>query len=215
MCIPIFPAVHHPTGRVPFRPEPAFPFNNCYHWGGYDLWLDLNIKNGEFTREKGEFVHLSNREAVTMMTVLGNDTAHIVNTIAKRQREAAGEGEPQPGISSTSAPLCPSEALNDDMSPTSVITPEAFSADDGSSFYSERSMSLYGSDWSEDEEDDLDYFSLEDERACQPVVQIWLDLAAHVSAGEIPSPVAFVQQYEEVSRCASISLSNCGPSMGH
>ena len=201
MCIPIFPAVHHPDGRTPFRPEPAFPFNNCYHWSWEDLWLDLNIKNGQFTCEQGEFVHLSDREVVTMMAVLGGDRADMMNTIALREREALEEH--QPGISSTSAPLGISDALNDATPSTPTVTIEAFCADDRLPFYSEHSISLYGSDWSEDEVDDLDYFSLEDERACQPVVQIWLDLAAQLKEDEIPNPLDFVEQHKPVTTHAS------------
>ena len=89
MCIPIFPAVHHPTGRAPFHIEPNFPFNTCYHWSGDDLWLDLYIKNGEFTREKGEFVQLSDSDIVTMMAVLGSDTADMMNNMAQRKQEVA------------------------------------------------------------------------------------------------------------------------------
>ena len=206
MCIPIFPAVHHPTGRAPFRPEPSFPFNDCYHWSGIDLWIDLSIKNGEFTREKGEFVHLSDREVVTMMTILGGDRAEMMNTIAWREREAAGES--QQVISSTSVLSGPSEALDENMPLASVVVPEGFSADEVSLFYSERSISLYGSDWNEDEEDDLDYFSLEDERACQPVVQIWLDLAAQLKEDEIPNPLDFVEQHKALYAYAFLSYSS-------
>ncbi|KAH9851157.1 hypothetical protein C2E23DRAFT_698868, partial [Lenzites betulinus] len=42
MSIPIFPNENHPSGREPVRPEPAFPFKNCYFW--YDVGLDVRIR---------------------------------------------------------------------------------------------------------------------------------------------------------------------------
>ncbi|RDX46964.1 hypothetical protein OH76DRAFT_1321749, partial [Lentinus brumalis] len=37
MCIPIFPNASHPEGREPVRPQPVFPFDNCYIWSGLNM----------------------------------------------------------------------------------------------------------------------------------------------------------------------------------
>lgn len=46
MCIPISPNTQHPfADREALKSNPPFPYHNCYHWLGPDMWLDLRICN--------------------------------------------------------------------------------------------------------------------------------------------------------------------------
>ena len=59
----------------------------------------------------------------------------------------------------------------------------------------------------------VDLYGAADEvdRKCYiPVVNLWLDLAAHVSEKDIPSPVEFLRQYEAVTRCVRRDSSRVG-----
>ena len=123
------------------------------------------------------------------MDLCGDDTAEMENNVARRARELAGEGEYQPEV------VPQGEVFVNDVLAAAVVIPEAFPVDDSSSF-SYRSMSSGSSYWSDDEHDDR--FTEDDERACQPVVEVWLDLAGQLKEGEIPSPLEFAEQYKEL-----------------
>ncbi|KAI0327909.1 hypothetical protein GY45DRAFT_1072970 [Cubamyces sp. BRFM 1775] len=45
MCIPIHPNKFHPTGRPSLVPEPAFPFDHCYHWIGFAIYIRVRIRS--------------------------------------------------------------------------------------------------------------------------------------------------------------------------
>ena len=53
--------------------------------------------------------------------------------------------------------------------------------------------------WSDDEDIEIDPFALDDKRACAPVVQIWLDLAAQLQEDEIPNPMEFLRHYQALA----------------
>ena len=199
MCIPIFPAVDHPTGRAPFHPEPAFPFSNCYHWSGPDMWVNLKIKTGAFPREKGKFIWLPNGDAVTMQDVCGDDSAEMENNVARRQQDLAEGGfSPQEQTVPAAHVGLGTGPCND--VPSSVVVPDAPTTDDSSSTFSCRTGSIAGgNNWSDDGDAETDNLTQEDETACQPVVQIWLDIAGELKDGDIPDPMQFAQQYKALS----------------
>ena len=194
MCIPIFPAVHHPTGRPPFRPQPDFPFSNCYHWSGPEMNLDLHIKNGEFPREKGEYTWLPDRDAVILQDLCGDDTCEMYTNIACREHKLAGGGAPSVH---SEAPFDSGNVFDTDAQLVLEVS-QAPPFDNSSSFSSGRSRSMDRSYWSDDEEVEIDPFAL-DKRACAPVVQIWLDLAAQLQEDEIPNPMDFLRHHQALA----------------
>ena len=130
MCIPIFPAVDHPTGPAPLRPEPAFLFKKCYHWSGDDLWLYLYIKYGEFTHEKGEFIHLPGRDAMTMVEVLEDDTDKMEIDVPTQQCTPASDEGLQLEPMTTTVLQDVSDVLNDDGEAPPVVSSPIFPVDD-------------------------------------------------------------------------------------
>ena len=133
---------------------------------------------------------------MTMVEVLEDDTDKMEIDVRPTQQYAPARNEGlQLEPMTTTVPQDDSDVLNDDGEAPRVSSP-IFSADDSSSFSSGRSMSLYGSSWSEDEDTETDNFTSEDEKACQPVIQIWLDLTAHLKEDEIPNPLEFIEQHK-------------------
>ena len=195
MCIPIFPAGHHPTGRPPFRPQPDFPFSNCYHWSGPEMNLDLRIKNGEFTRVKGEYTWLTDRDAIILQDLCGDDTCEMYTNIAYREHKLAG-GDPLSHLPVVSHG--PGGLFDVGAQPALEVS-EVPPFDESSSFSSGRSRSMDRSYWSDDEEVEIDPFSLDDKRACEPVVQIRLDLAAQLKEEEIPNPMEFLHHHQALA----------------
>lgn len=107
MCVPIYPASQHPHGRAPVRTDPCFPFDNCYHWFGDDMAIQIRVKAGRFTTVEGEYIELSTDEWYNMREFHREDQARIEarcagasspgsDVSACTPEEACGTGLPTP-----------------------------------------------------------------------------------------------------------------------
>ncbi len=92
MCAPIFPNVEHPAGRTPVHSTPRFPYNNCFHWFGWDLDLEVRVKKGVYDSQDGkENFELSPREYV------GLEVHHQDDNIRARAMRAQNKVVESPG----------------------------------------------------------------------------------------------------------------------
>ena len=225
MCTPIFPNTSHPTGRAPVRPDPPFPFSNCAHWTGQDAALRVRVKRGRYPRGAAlelpdeEYLKLERdrseddfrrrclgeaRRAMEKRNRAGSEDDEGAYTVNQWRRGSRQERDGRWG--SEDSHLSP--FVIGTLGPAEENPEEPLSVRSSSSRYSGGTSLTFASS---DVPADLYAFGLDDgeDRRCYiPVVNLWLDLAAHVPAKDIPSPVEFVRQYEQVSRCASIPLSD-------
>ena len=199
MSFPIYPAVDHPTGREPFRPEPSFPFVDCYHWCGTDMKVSLRVKNGEFTRDMNKLVWLPDYYAIVFNNI-GAQDAYEMHSY-QRWRNAPPELEAPQRDEQTAVRPVTSTSYSADTQGS--ILPETYAPDGGS-------PSLR-SDWGEDEDEDLkaDLFDLDDEWARYPIVELSTDLTGQLTQESIPDALEFARQYQTLSSyvlCANVRL---------
>ena len=202
MCLPIFPAVDHPSGRAPLRPEPAFPFMNCYHWCGMDV--KLRIKNGQFTRDMSKLVWLSDRYQAIFHDVDGKDRCAMY---FDRMRRAASLVESRQNEPAAVDPA--PESVNVVTTVPANTRQTHASIDDSSSLHSYGPRS---SDWESEGEDDGDFldidpFGLDDDGTCYPVVELSTDLPGELTQDDIPDALEFAKQHQALSAYAMNFLS--------
>lgn len=227
MCMPIYPNVSHSAGRPPVRPDPDFPFSNCYHWFGPDMELNIRVKNDEYKygliAQVPQFTKLPTDQYVDMEMIHHQaDVNRILAMLAERKRDAPPEPpnahsehgplfrrdfyELHDDISETSgpgndeyvAPACYEDALNDTYSLESRPDP-CMDQDNGPG--GDNTDSLAESTKSVTESDIFDMIYTE-ERARTPVVSISLDLTEHFkNDDEVPNPMTFLEECAAFSRC--------------
>ena len=133
----------------------------------------------------------------------------MYTNIACREHKLAGSSAPSyfPVMSHSPDGLFDVDAL------PVVEVSEVAPFDESSSFSYGRSGSMDRSYWSDDEEIEIDPFLLDDKRACEPVVQIRLDLAAQLNEDEIPNPMEFLHHHQALAAYVCHSTSSplvCG-----
>ncbi|KAI8971025.1 hypothetical protein BD414DRAFT_518205 [Trametes punicea] len=214
MCIPIFPNSRYPfEDRAPLRTKPTFSFNNCYHWLGTDMELDLRILNHGRDYEDPATTELPSAEHVRIEFILVKDVGRSV--MAYRAIHA---------LPASSSPI-PASPTPDDLEEDSegaertahsVHPSSTDSGADGrckeyewdSMYDSEEVRSLCSSKYQQSDRSDgsvealagMGIFGLgwDDREDLFPLVKIWLDLGAHFKGEDIPNPLDCVQQYNEL-----------------
>ncbi|KAJ8462579.1 hypothetical protein ONZ51_g10812 [Trametes cubensis] len=245
MCTPIYPNTSHPSGtREAVRPEPSFPFSNCYHWHGRDVQVEVRVMNDGQSYAKDERISLSAEEHYHMDDHRIEDMRRCASGLeAKASDASAPLPSPASGAAADfdeSAAISPapptSHAGADDNAPAQTASVEHL--DDGPAHAScehvhegrpdDRSYVSSGEEWSQsslsyrgDGLDDAASYLSEDaassldglyatdvfgldfdpHEAMIPIVRVWPNLAAQLKEEDIPDPVDFLNQYEEVTRC--------------
>lgn len=89
MCLPIFPNTRHPTAdREALRPDPPFPFGNCYHWSGPDMRLDIRVVNDGRDYSVGQRTVLPADQHVRMVRIQDRDMWQ--SSCARKERDGIG-----------------------------------------------------------------------------------------------------------------------------
>ncbi len=206
MCVPIFPATDHPTGRAPVYPKPEFPFSNCYHWFGADTHLEVRIKQDIYDAKDDEIhVLLSGVGQVHMDDRNQEDIYRMIDSLARLKAQdtpTAPESPREPSIMDYpydqgfehDADLWDCDQSTSDISNYGLedsFAPECHAP----SAESDDDTNLLTSN--------IDVFGMErdSQRAMIPVVDCWLHLPAHIKDDEIPDPFAFVHECRALSEC--------------
>lgn len=101
MSTPIFPCTDHPSSRPSVRPEPSFPFTNCYHWSGCDMEKKVRVKTRDYTEyDEGKVTQLPGIEHVEMGEFL---TADLTRSTHAMRAARAGQQRNSP-LSHSSGP---------------------------------------------------------------------------------------------------------------
>ncbi|OJT05252.1 hypothetical protein TRAPUB_3959 [Trametes pubescens] len=88
MCLPIRPNTRHPVAdRESLRSDPPFPFGNCYHWFGPDMWLDVRIVNDGRDYGVGPKTVLPPDQHVKMVSIQDLDMWR--SSCARKERDGA------------------------------------------------------------------------------------------------------------------------------
>ncbi|EIW54191.1 uncharacterized protein TRAVEDRAFT_51911 [Trametes versicolor FP-101664 SS1] len=243
MCIPIYPNTQHPSGtREPLRPQPSFPFANCYHWIGPDVVMDLRIWSDGRRYTPEERVSLPPLQHVDMEYIRAHDISKSARTWEAKTgfsdiANAALAPEPsseqetavqklKDGVSlrSRSPPPPGSELGHEQRSPaaSSIRSShmgnyqpgERYHDDDESradceSVYSSQCDSessksfIYTGPEGSEAHCGVDVFGLDSDANQEnrlPIVNMWLDIGAHFVEEDIPDPMEFVKQYDQLVR---------------
>lgn len=244
MCIPIYPNTQHPVeDRESLRSDPPFPFGNCYHWFGPDMWLDLRIVNDGRDYSAETRTMLPPDQHVKMVGIQGRDIWRSICTQKERDGlsgtdavplvplEATPQASQPPRIRSPSPAhseptlTSPVEPIQQDAGPSTSPAGSdggseceqhqrcdrcgtygechsVFVSEDGEEDASRSSIypSSEGSFRSMQSLNDIDIFGLDgdDRDDLLPIVKISLDLGAHFEGEEVPDPMAFMRQRDEL-----------------
>ncbi|KAJ3004658.1 hypothetical protein NUW54_g4706 [Trametes sanguinea] len=203
MCIPIAPNKEHPARRSPLATVPPFPFTNCYHW--VDALTRVRIRAGqEFDETRA--VQLPNVAQVQMQDMFEEDMDRAYDVLEERQ-QSGGPPAAQSIASDTVGPEGGSQPIHN-----CGITPPATSGrqslgrsgtrsnSEGSSCSGSRRPSFSASVDSMDVFAALDPFGFsgDEDVLLAPLVDFCFDLTDHLCQEEIPSPVEFWNERDQI-----------------
>ncbi|KAJ8501795.1 hypothetical protein ONZ51_g349 [Trametes cubensis] len=77
MCIPIHPNERHPGGRPGVVTEPEFPYDNCYHWIDFRIYVRVRARPEGF--EGGNAIRLPPRQQGRMHRLWDEDRRRAVS----------------------------------------------------------------------------------------------------------------------------------------
>ncbi|KAI0350621.1 hypothetical protein OH77DRAFT_1430801 [Trametes cingulata] len=193
MCIPIFPNEDHPAHRPSIRTRKPFPFSHCYHW--VDNLTTVRIRRIPELYEDAPAIKVGSLQHIRMEKVFAEDCSRINAFVEARQAE---EGVPR----LTPRPLSrgsqdsrlsdESSAERDLRAPRcSEPTPEDVHLPTGPQINPCLEDLLH-----------MDIFNIAHDPDVQflPLVDLWFDLAEHLTEDEIPSPLDFYEERKAIAR---------------
>lgn len=228
MCAPIYPNTFHPSGeREALKPRTPFPYSNCYHWFGGDMRFDIRIWNDDRTYTKEERVSLPPDQLVDLDDLHSDDVSRAFSARMARDDALRAEGTP----SEEGMPQEQGQADNSDPADSDKSSPDAEDQEDVPSspdspiHYCE---SVCGSDSgcsslsydppsegvnrSSEALAQADIFGLDfgEREELFPIVKVWDDVGAHFKDDDVPNPMEFAKQYDEIVRYVLWMLVNAG-----
>ncbi|KAI0364942.1 hypothetical protein BV20DRAFT_973755 [Pilatotrama ljubarskyi] len=200
MAIPIYPNEDHPAHRPPIRTQKPFPFRHCYHW--VDNLTTVRIRRIPGLYDDAPAIKISSLQHIRMEKAFAEDCSRINAFVEARRAEAARKAEddvwrlPPRSLSPASQDSRLSDELNDERD---LYAPRQARS------RPEKAPSGPRMNTSLEDLFRMDIFSLSHDPDTQflPLVDLWFDLANHLSEDDIPSPLDF---YEERKAIASIIL---------
>ncbi|KAI0653325.1 hypothetical protein C8Q70DRAFT_1059397 [Cubamyces menziesii] len=175
MCIAIHPNKFHPTGRSPVIPEPSFPYDNCYHWIGFAIYIRVRARSEQFEHERA--VRLPPEERTTMELHWEDDDD---------RRDVASDGSSSGCSEPGDAVSILSRAATSTSSSESSIEPDT--GDTAGDILAE--MNIFG-----DPMHDVELF---------PLVDLWFELTEHLKQEDIPDPMELYKERDEIVRGSSL-----------
>ncbi|KAH9846498.1 hypothetical protein C2E23DRAFT_890817 [Lenzites betulinus] len=222
MCVPLHPNTSHPfADRAALKPSPAFPFANCYQWFGPDMVLNVRTWDKDRSFSAENVTSLPAGQQMAMETLRGDDLWRS----ARAREDRDGTPMPvflnrmpidalfkqdKPANHSSSLPCaddasaidpCPGQRCDSEGQNDPVNSPEWYPDASCSSFYvpsdDADSFAVSYDDSPEANVVRVDYVELDE---LVPVVKMWPDISAHFTEEDVPDPVEFLTQYDEVVR---------------
>ncbi len=205
MVMPIAPNDTCAKGREPIRPEPPFPFDNCFFWIRSSMVVRIKRKDAaEFDDRRA--TRLSVREHVAMLVSWRDDSRRIAHFVEERCRLAqspSATGSPASGPSSPPAGPQPSPA----SSAATSLRRSASSDDDVGRTENSRDIDHDdgASSVSTSSSDDLADYNLfgwnaDPALAFVPLLDAWLELEENMTQSEIGNPTDFYEEHEVIKR---------------
>ncbi|KAJ2994798.1 hypothetical protein NUW54_g7490 [Trametes sanguinea] len=74
MCIPIYPNERHPS-RAPLIPEQEFPYNNCYHWFDFRVFVRIRASSRRFEDHDAIWLHYEQERRMARCWLRDRDRA--------------------------------------------------------------------------------------------------------------------------------------------
>ncbi|KAI9067478.1 hypothetical protein FKP32DRAFT_1588585 [Trametes sanguinea] len=221
MSIAIYPNTSHPTGRAPLYTERPFPFANCYFWVNNMTYIRVRRIYGKFDDDKA--IEVSSREHVSMSLILCKDQHRIAASQAtsddRREHDTCSQPEsesqnalissgdtshPVPTRQSTSSmqdsqTSAPSDAsfggklhafIQDNLLQDEPSTSELPPHDSDSPKHDPNVEAIFR----------MDVFGLahDDGAEILPLVDVWYELAEHLTADTIPDTRGFYEERDAI-----------------
>ncbi|KAI9065006.1 hypothetical protein FKP32DRAFT_539284 [Trametes sanguinea] len=213
MAISISPNPDRPQGRSPLEPSPTFPFDNCYHWVDCSATVRIRrCEDGDGLYDDSTAPVLSTRDHVRMARLFSEDYARMDAIAAATAQGRGHQCNDLPTSAGVDADNLPAEAAppNSTQKHASHISlsqglypwDRALGAPDdapnqATDGHPGRSPSL--GDLADDfHEGDFFGLTMVDDDEFAPLVDVWFDIAEHLTAASIPSPTELFKEREEM-----------------
>ncbi|KAI8978347.1 hypothetical protein BD414DRAFT_495277 [Trametes punicea] len=218
MVVPIHPNLDRPQGRTPIKTETPFPFGNCYHW--VDNSVTVRIRRKDDLYDDSSAVKVSPQQHVAMTRLFAEDCNRINAFVEARQAEGHAGYEAW-----YERNACSADSDDEDNShgcswrqvPRRKHTPSSQDSrlsDNSGDEPRERPMNSADVRACTDASDPsrsrasmddiyrMDIFNLarDDDAQFLPLVDLWFNLAEHLSEEAIPSPLEFREEQEAMKR---------------
>ena len=203
MVMPIYPNEEHLRGRTPIRPEPCFPFNDCFFWIESTLEVRVRVKPEGYDEEHAvrmgrdpymahlkcwhdDFKRIQDNVEMSAAATPHPETSAVPIFLSLHHGTSSRCTTPSSLASSTDGQTCQPEDINRLLSDPRR-TPSRESSPDTDSYELMDSMNIFG--WQHDSANKF-----------IPLVDVWLDLDQHLVADSIPSPVDLYQEQQTIKR---------------
>ncbi|KAI8978345.1 hypothetical protein BD414DRAFT_524334 [Trametes punicea] len=218
MVIPIYPNTPHPSGRSPIYTETPFPFPNCYHW--VDSIERIRIRRKAEMYDDSHAVKVSAMQHVMIDMGFSDDYERMDDFERNRLErgslrnayvDARGHTSEPGRCSPVPVHLPPSSTTSQDSplsQPSSYFPPYADTSShpgDGGHPTPRPCPSPSNSlmcDPTVEAIIRMDVFNLAHDHAAEvlPLVDMWFELADHLTADTIPSPLDFHKERDAIAR---------------
>ncbi|KAJ3009103.1 hypothetical protein NUW54_g2908 [Trametes sanguinea] len=219
MSIPIYPNTSHPTGRAPLHTERPFPFANCYFWVNNMTYIRVRRVDAKFDDDKA--IEVSSWEHASMSVILCKDQHRIAASQAtsddRREHDTFTqlESESQNALISSRGASDPVPTRQSTSSTQDSQTSPPSDASFGGKLHAFIQDNLLQDEPSTSElpphdspKHDpnieaifrMDVFGLthDDGAEILPLVDVWYELAEHLTADTIPDTRGFYEERDAI-----------------
>ncbi|EIW54300.1 uncharacterized protein TRAVEDRAFT_132446 [Trametes versicolor FP-101664 SS1] len=212
MVIPIYPNTAHPAGRPPISPESPFPFPNCYFWIMNNLTVRIRRKAIRYDDSCAPI--LSVPESMTIESRFMPDYRRI-NAFLREKRGPAGNVDGYGDDSGQSDPPSPPLGyVAEDRAPSEtdrhrIVNDDADSLLEGSDLHEDSDPDDIPTTPGDDDPPirgdlalimEMDIFGHNVDHTAEflPLVDLWFEVADHLTAETIPSPVELYKERDMI-----------------
>ncbi|KAH9889315.1 hypothetical protein C8Q73DRAFT_653752 [Cubamyces lactineus] len=207
MAIPIYPNSDHPHGRDPLKPETPFPFHHCYHW--IENTTTVRIRRRDDLYDDGDAVKLGTRQHLAMERMFSDDYDHMETACevmyasdpvwrAMHPCESDDDSDEEDRMDVRGRSKRASHGPRAGSSPDSCLSDDS----DELTRTAHQAGCSHKADSSVNDLLTMDVFNLahDDDDQFLPLVDLWFDLAAHLSEEDIPNPLEFYKEQDAMKK---------------
>ncbi|KAH9849128.1 hypothetical protein C2E23DRAFT_784803 [Lenzites betulinus] len=211
MVVPIYPNTQGPADREPVEPNPPFPFHNCFHW--LDSETDVRIRRKAGDYDDCNAVRITPEQHLDLLKAFSPDFKRIRDFVgadgssdagstqldASTNDIAASSNDCAAHLSSTKADSASHSSRHQSSDGVQPPLGDVGQECDGSLQPCE---SAHNSAQSLENLLSMDVFGLGHKPGHEilPLVDVWFELADHLTADTIPNPLDWDEEQDAIVR---------------